>query len=334
MQQMSIFDDVIPRFMIDRKLRLITLFSGIGCQERGLKAFNIPFESYKTCEWAANSIIGFNAIHNHIYKNKNVLDKEFVANELYKLGVSVDYNKPATLDQLKRIEINKLNYIYESIKETHNLVNICNVKGKDLEIVEKDKYCYCLTYSFPCQDLSNAGLKKGITEDSRSGMLFQVERILDECKELGCLPDILIMENVPDLVNKKFIKDFQRWRAKLEQIGYSNFDEILNGKHFGIAQNRKREFMVSILGEYNYTMPKPIKLKHHLGDFLMDDSKVDKKYYLSEKMLNGMKHTKFNSYKLEHRLQEREREIDTLTTATGSRCPHLLEVQQDKKTRI
>ena len=182
--------------------------------------------------------------------------------------------------------------------------------------------------------MSNAGLKKGITEDSRSGMLFQVERILDECKELGCLPDILVMENVPDLVNKKFIKDFQRWRAKLEQIGYSNFDEILNGKCFGIAQNRKREFMVSILGEYNYTMPKPIKLKHCLGDFLEDDNKVDKKYYLSEKMLNGMKHTKFNSYKLENRLQEREKEIDTLTTATGNRCPHLLKVEQDKKTRI
>lgn len=149
MQQMSIFDDVIPRFMINKKLRLITLFSGIGCQERGLKAFNIPFESYKTCEWAANSIIGFNAIHNHIFKNENVLDKDFVANELFKLGVSLDYNKPATLNQLKRIEINKLNYIYESIKKTNNLVNICNVKGGDLEIKEKNKYCYCMTYSFP-----------------------------------------------------------------------------------------------------------------------------------------------------------------------------------------
>jgi len=148
-QQMSIFDDVLPRYLINKKIRVISLFSGIGCQEKGLEIFNIPFESYKTCEWAANSIIGFNAIHNHIYTNKNTLDKDFVANELCKKGVSLDYNKPATLNELKRLNINKLNLIYEGIENMHNLVNIMNVKGGDLEINEKDKYCYLLTYSFP-----------------------------------------------------------------------------------------------------------------------------------------------------------------------------------------
>jgi len=185
----------------------------------------------------------------------------------------------------------------------------------------------------PCQDLSNAGLKKGITKDSRSGMLFQVERILDELKETNSLPDILVMENVPDLVNANFVKDFQRWREKLESLNYSCFCEILNGKDYGIPQNRKRVFMISILGNYNYTFPRKIKLNHNLGDFLVDDSTVDQKYYLSKEMLNGMIHTKFNSYKLENRLQERGGLIDTLTTATGARCPHCIKVETTPKNK-
>lgn len=304
-QQMSIFDDVLPRFMLNKKLRLITLFSGIGCQEKGLKLFDIPFESYKTCEWAANSIIGYNAIHNHIYENKNALDKNFVAEELYKKGVSLDYNKPATLKELKRLDIKKLNLIYEGIENMHNLVDITRVKGSDLEIVDKEHYSYLVSYSFPCQDLSNAGIKKGITKESRSGMLYQVERILDELKETNSLPDCLILENVPDLINKRFVKDFQRWRDKLESLGYQSYTEVLNGKDFQIPQNRRRVFCVSVLGNYNYTFPKKIKRKVVLNDFLEDDMKVDPKYYISDEMLEGMKKTHFNSYKYENRLQER-----------------------------
>ena len=119
-------------------------------------------------------------------------------------------------------------------------------------------------------------------DNTRSGLLWEVERILDECEEL---PQVLLMENVPQVIGKKNIKDFQQWRRKLEQLGYSNYVQLLNAKHYGIPQNRNRCFMVSILGNYHYSFPKRQPLKLKLKDMLED--KVDEKYYLSDKIIKG-----------------------------------------------
>jgi DNA (cytosine-5)-methyltransferase 1 len=91
------------------------------------------------------------------------------------------------------------------------------------------------------------------------------------------------MENVPNVIGRKNIKDFQLWETKLEHLGYMNFVQILNAKDYGIPQNRARCFMVSIHGKYNYEFPKKEELKLRLKDFL--DNEVDEKYFLSEKML-------------------------------------------------
>lgn len=124
-------------------------------------------------------------------------------------------------------------------------------------------------------------MKKG--ESTRSGMLWEVERILDECKVLNTLPNILFMENVPEVIGKNNIKDFQKWIEKLESLGYSNYVECLNSKDYGVPQNRNRCFMISILGEYTYKFPQPFELKLRLKDLL--ESNVDEKYYLSDKMV-------------------------------------------------
>ena len=83
--------------------------------------------------------------------------------------------------------------------------------------------------------------------------------------------------------------------------------------------------MVSILGDYNYTFPKPIPLKLKLKDMLEEN--VDEKYYLSDKMLQGMINTNFESYKLENRLQDKNKVYDTLLTNSGNRCPHLIPIK-------
>lgn len=131
-------------------------------------------------------------------------------------------------------------------------------------------------------------------------------------------------------MSKSFIKDFHKWCNFLESLGYTNQWEILNAKHYGLPQNRKRIFMVSILNQdLPFTFPKKIKLKHNL-DFILDD-KVDKRYFISKKMLLGMLATDFNSYKLENRVQSTGGVADTLTTATGGRCPHLIKVPTQNK---
>ena len=155
------------------------------------------------------------------------------------------------------------------------------MKAKDLDICDTENYDYIMTYSFPCQDLSLAGLQKGMEKGSstRSGLLWQVERILEECYELGNMPQILLMENVPQVVGSKNINDFKKWLAKLESLGYSNYCETINAKDYLIPQNCERTFMVSILGDYNYNFPSGETLKKRLKDLFEDN--VDEKYYLS-----------------------------------------------------
>lgn len=118
---------------------------------------------------------------------------------------------------------------------------------------------------------------------TRSGLLWEVERILLELKEKGELPQVLLMENVPDVIGNKNYADFMEWYSALEEMGYQSYYKILNAKNYGIPQNRERCFMVSILGKYSYQFPKGIELKNRLKDVLED--RVDEKYYLSQKII-------------------------------------------------
>lgn len=178
---------------------------------------------------------------------------------------------------------------YNAIHGTDFIPNdITKITAKDLGIVDTHLYDYILTYSFPCQDLSLAGKRAGMSKGSntRSGLLWEVERLLEECKEL---PQILLMENVPQILSQRNIVDFQDWQYKLEQLGYSNYVSLLNAKDYGIPQNRNRCFMVSILGKYYYKFPPKQELKLRLKDMLEDE--VDEKYFLSETAIQYMFNT-------------------------------------------
>ena len=224
------------------------------------------------------------------------------AKALKNLGVEFQHYRYYEIDQNP---VNSYNAIFNTAFQPQD---ICQVHAKDLGI-EDDSYCYITTYSFPCQDLSLAGKQAGMQKGSstRSGLLWEVERILDECVEYnGKLPDVLIMENVPAVIGKIAIKDFQSWRRKLESLGYSNYVQLCNAKEIGwpepIPQNRNRCFMISILGQYHYTFPQKQPLRLRLKDMLEDN--VDEKYYLSDKALSGIINTSYQSGKLESRTEK------------------------------
>lgn len=138
------------------------------------------------------------------------------------------------------------------------------------------------TYSFPCQDLSVAGKGAGIKKGTRSGLLLEVERLLEVSEK----PKYLLMENVKNLVGKKNKSDFDEWCKKLEELGYKNYWQVLNAKDYEIPQNRERVFMISILGDHKpYIFPEKKELKIKLKDVL--ENEVDEKYYLSEKLIQS-----------------------------------------------
>ena len=163
----------------------------------------------------------------------------------------------------------------------------------DIEVEDSHSFTVQNTIVHNCQDLSKAGKGMGMAKDSgtRSGLLWEVERILDECAEIGNLPKVLLMENVPDVIGTKNLPHFRDWRDKLESMGYKCYWQVLNSKDYGIPQNRERCFMISILGDYFYAFPREIKLPSKLIDML--ETQVDEKFYLSQKAIKGKLETKF-----------------------------------------
>lgn len=179
MECLNIFDFIKEKYKITKPIRLIELFAGYGSQALALKYLGIDFEHYMICEWAIKSIQAYKDIH---YPNVNEdytkdMSNDEIIDKLYNLGVSINYNNSATREQIKRQNYRQ---IYNNIMITKNKVNVQNA---ELNTIDLDNYEYVMTYSFPCQDLSLAGRRKGMekAKGTRSGMLWQVERML--CRE-------------------------------------------------------------------------------------------------------------------------------------------------------
>lgn len=342
--QMSFFDGKVDYFL-SKPIRLIEFFAGYGSQSKALEElekWGLKFQHWKICEWAVKSIQAYKDLHfandNNDYSRGFTF--EYIAQTLFENGISSNYNEPMTLEQIKRLGEKQCRNIYNNCVATHNLVNIQKCTAEKLEITDTDKYDYILTYSFPCQDLSKAGLRKGMEKGSgtRSGMLWEVERILDELNEGGQtkLPRILLMENVPDVIGSGAIKDFAKWLGKLESLGYKCYWKVLNAKDFGIPQNRERCFMISILGDCFYGFPQTIPLTYKLVDIL--EKKVDEKFYLSQKAINGKLNTQFNVSSLEMTLPQKDGCCRTLCARDykGPKCviePIACELRTDEGIR-
>lgn len=228
MTQISFFDGK-EKFKIDKPIRLIELFAGIGAQAKALENLGANFERYRAVEIDKYAVKSYNSIH----------------------GTNFDP------------------------------MDITKIHAEDLGVRDTDKYCYIMTYSFPCQDLSVAGKQSGMAKGSgtRSGLLWEVERLLTEMRRGGQgLPQVLLMENVPEVIGERHAKHFAEWVKFLDGLGYKSKWDLLNAKDFGIPQNRNRCFMVSVLGDYYYDFPQGKPLEKRLIDVLQ--VKVDERYYI------------------------------------------------------
>ena len=159
-----------------------------------------------------------------------------------------------------------------------NWGDITKIKWEDLPDFD------LLTYSTPCQSVSQAGLQHGFTEGSgtRSSIIWNVRDCVKAKR-----PKFLMLENVKAMVSGKFIGVFNLWQNELGRLGYTNFGKVLNAKDFGVPQNRERIFLISIRNDddeiVKYHFPKPRHLELCLCDMLEED--VDEKYFLSDEML-------------------------------------------------
>ena len=227
------------------------LFSGIGAQAKALERIGAEFEVVNTCDWDIGAIVAYCMIHRKAVDTEKYahIPDEDILRYLESQTFSMDGKNPVSQTVFSHIPAGTMRILYAAARETRNLISITDVKGcsvpEDIDV---------MTYSFPCQDLSLCGCwhgnKSGISREAhnRSGMLWEVERVLKEMNAAGRrLPHFLVMENVTNILSATHKADFNDWLTTLEGLGYFNQIYRLNAKNFGVPQKRERAYMISVL---------------------------------------------------------------------------------------
>ena len=334
------------------KISMIELFSGIGAQERALRQLGLPYEVVNTCDCDANAVLSYAAMRWDLEKEMETFEfpsQDKMIEELQQKNIGYDFQK-GKHSITKRTPIDKLKQYYIADKLSSNL--------GDISKVEKLPYADIVTYSFPCTDLSVAGKGEGmvnkcdacghswpidfsnaeealicpncgatVSSSTRSGLLGQVQRLLSVAKDDNVLPKYLLLENVKNLVGKKFKSQFDAWIKWLDSIGYNTYWKVLNAKNYGIPQNRERIFAISIRKDVDnngFTFPESIPLTTRLKDIL--EHNVDEKYYLPDERIEKILNSSFMQEK--KRIQTTD-VCDTLL-ARDWKDPKCVPVEEDE----
>lgn len=272
------------------KLTANILFSGIGCQERGFENSNLfDVEVINTSEINKEAVLSYAAIHCGLTNEmvdiyKDYPSREEMARQLTEinLGYEPEKNKKFDWYKLARRKSNDIEKYWLASKLTNNL--------GDISRIDKLSYADLWTISSPCQSISVAGKMDGLEKGSgtRSSLVWDSARLLQKAKEDSILPKYLLMENVKNLVSKKFKEQFDMICNTLDEIGFNVYWKVLNAKDCGIPQNRERVFLIGIRKDIDngtYEFPKPFDTGIRLKDVL--DKEVDEKYYLSDTIIKG-----------------------------------------------
>lgn len=274
-------------------LKVVTCFTGIGFQERGIEKtglFNV--EVVNTCEMDADAIVSYAAIHcgltpQMIQDYKYYPSREEMAKTLSDKHIGYDFVKKKEYDWQKLARSKDTKKRLETVWLADNL----NKNVGDICLVNKFPTCNLLTFSYPCTDLSLAGRQAGMIKgETRSGLVYEVLRILQNMKEDNNLPTFLLMENVDALVNKKNLPQYELLNEEFAELGYECKWEVLNGKYCGVPQNRKRIFAIYWLKDRvdlsNMEFPYPFDKGIRLKDILLKD--VDEKYFITNEKAKAL----------------------------------------------
>ena len=253
----------------ERKLRVFEAFAGIGAQASALNRLNINHEIVGISDWFIDAIECYAAIHCEDIEVDVPEDIKEIEEYLSKYTFSATSIKPT---KLKLLTEDQKRDLYRANKKAKNYGSITELKGCDMP--QSD----LLVYSFPCQDLSTGGQGRGMKKGSgtRSGLLWEIERILNELAALDRLPEYLLLENVKTIKAAKFKEDLDQWLLFLNSVGYSNSEcMIFNALDFGIPQDRERAFIISHLGSpldvYESIRSKMKARQYNIHDYIMDD---------------------------------------------------------------
>lgn len=277
-------------------MRIVELFSGIGSQAKAFEKLKIRHQVLNTCEWDIHAIIAYDLIHNGAGLDPRTMrmNRSQLIEVLKNYTLSSDGKNPMPDRTLRSMQEDALRAIYSSILRTNNFANITDLHGAQLP-----NNIDLLTYSFPCQDLSNVGAFHGYNRgidrgaNNHSGLLWEVERILNERKEQNLdLPQFLLLENVSSLLSERHKSNFDEWKQILCDLGYYNHFYRLNASDFGLPQNRYRLLMISVYIGGNLQVKS--NLKNYFNTHNLENENYRKKLNIKELKLQDALKINYN----------------------------------------
>ena len=271
------------------KLRVATVFSGIGAPEQALNRLNVPYRTIFACDNGERIInVDYPYEISHIRSLQSIKEKR-------------DY-----VDNLYRSRTSKTNYVQQSymanyeIDDDNFFQDVILLDGRDF----KGKVDLFIGGS-PCQSFSIAGARGGF-EDTRGTLFFEFCRLVKEIQ-----PEVFIYENVYGVLTHDKGRTWGTMQNVFSELGYYFSWAILDARDYGIPQGRRRLFVIgfrSMEAHRKFKFPEKVDLKSRplctMQEMLEENAaymsiqsvdgilqrvndekgEPDEKYYLSDKL--------------------------------------------------
>lgn len=244
------------------KLRVATVFSGIGAPEQALKRLNIDFETVFACD------NGEVEIDYDLERERAIVEK-----------LSGPVEKKRYVDNLYALKTRRTNFVKISylanykMNEDYYFQDIRLLDGKDFQ-----GKVDLLVGGSPCQSFSTVGFQGGL-DDTRGTLFYDYANLIKDIK-----PKVFIYENVRGLYTHDKGKTWTIIKSVFKELGYDFKYDVLNAADYGIPQTRRRLFVVGIRKDINlikslHFPPDPIELKYSdMHDFLLSNVKLGNFY--------------------------------------------------------
>ena len=265
------------------KLRVGTVFSGIGAFEQALLKRKIDHEIVFACDTGERYIdIDTNEIKKMV-ANLSSKERQKIIRKLYN-----DTKKP--------------NYVKESYFANYDITE--ERWFDDIRFIGKEDFkneIDILVGGSPCQSFSAIG-KRGGLEDARGTLFYDYARLVQELQ-----PKVFIFENVPGMLNHDKGNTWKTIRSVFESLGYKLYFDVLNSINYGIPQDRKRLFVIGFKNHFvNFVFPPKVDLETTMFDYL--EPSVDPKHYLGKKGFEFVTNPKYkNRARVNHKVIQTEK---------------------------
>jgi DNA (cytosine-5)-methyltransferase 1 len=234
------------------KIKLATVFSGIGAIEFALKRLKIDHELIFACDNGEREIE-----YDHEKEYNSIINMD-----------SID-EKKEYVEELYTKNTRKINYMQKSYLENYPELP-SNRFFQDIKLLDGRDFANTVDLfvgGSPCQSFSTVGYQKGL-EDARGTLFYEYARLIKEIK-----PKIFIYENVRGLTTHDNGNTWEIIQGIFNSLGYKVSTKILNSVDFGIPQNRRRIFIIGTIENIDFSFDNINKkeLKLSLQDLLMEN---------------------------------------------------------------